>query len=162
MQENQKHLVNFTTPTKRKLRQNQNTRTLLRKFTKNSEESPGVVVGGQLESPAKRRKCTRDGESFNPIWHQISSVGLTIWFLNCIKCSKFLLISMHFNSKWTRTLYSNRVRNNYFAKAINHPKVWKVFSSLSVKWTDYTTNFLTSNHTMKETTIISANYTITK
>ena len=68
VQENKKHLENFTKPTKRKLKQNQNTRTLLRKFAKNSEESLGVVLGGgQLESPAKRQKCARDGESFNPI-----------------------------------------------------------------------------------------------
>ena len=35
-QENKKHLVNFTTPTTRKLRQYHDTRTLLRKFKNNS------------------------------------------------------------------------------------------------------------------------------
>ena len=46
------------TPVKRKLVQNSNTQTVLRVFKRYMDEPPGLVVGGgEVESPAKKRRC---------------------------------------------------------------------------------------------------------
>ena len=45
------------TPVKRKLVQNSNTQTVLRIFKQYMDEPPGLVGGGEVESPAKKKRC---------------------------------------------------------------------------------------------------------